>query len=83
MAKAGDLCLVREADRIRTRDGRRNKLHHEKCTGPGTVKRVQPTGLSVDVEMKNRITRKRSVATFTLKPCSDGLRANAHHHRRG
>ena len=67
-AKVGDLVLVREADSTRSREGYGAKLHHEKYTGPWSITRVLMTGLSVEVELRGRKTRKRTVATSALKP---------------
>ena len=67
-AKAGDLGLVREASCTCSREGCGNELHHEKYTGPWTIKRVLQTGLSVEVELRGRRTRERTVATSVLKP---------------
>ena len=60
--------LVREADSTRSREGYGTKLHHEKYTGPWSITRVLMTGLSVEVELRGRKTRKRTVATSALKP---------------
>ena len=60
--------LVREADSTRGREGYGTKLHHEKYTGPWPITRVLMTGLSVEVELRGRKTRKRTVATSALKP---------------
>ena len=67
MAKAGDLVLVREASSTCSREGCGNKVHHEKYTGPWTIKVLQ-TGLSVEVELRVRRIRKRTVTTSSLKP---------------
>ena len=67
-AEAGDLVLVREASSTRSREGCGNKLHHEKYTGPWTIKRVLMTSLSVEVELRGRRSRKLAVATSALKP---------------
>ena len=67
-AKVGDLVLVREADSTRSREGYGTKLHHEKYTGPWSTTRVLTTGLSVEVKLRGRKTRKRTVATSALKP---------------
>ena len=72
-AKVGELGLVREAGSTRSCEDCGNELYHEKYTDARTVKRVPQTGLSVEVEMKNRRTRKRTVATSALKsPTMDG-----------
>ena len=60
--------LVREARSTRSREGCETKLHHEKYTGPWTIKRVVLTGLSVEIELRDRKTQKRTVATSALKP---------------
>ena len=60
--------LVREADSTRRREGHGTKLHHEKYTGPWSITRVLMTGLSVEVELRGRKNRKRTVATSALKP---------------
>ena len=67
-AEVGDLVLVREADSNRSREGYGTKLHHDKYTGPWSITRVLMTGLSVEVELRGRKTRKRTVATSALKP---------------
>ena len=83
MVKVGDLDLVREASSTRTREWCGNKLHPEKDTDPWTVKRVLQTGLSVEVEIQNRRTRKHTVATSALKPFNDGWHADGYFLRRG
>ena len=66
-AKVVDLVLVRQADSTRSREGYGTKLHHEKYTGPWSITRVLMTGLSVEVELRGRKTRKRTVATSAIK----------------
>ena len=66
-AKAGDLVLVREASCTRSREGCGKKPHHEKYIKPWTIKRVLQTGRRVEVELRGRKTRKRTVATSALK----------------
>ena len=67
-AKVGDLVLVREADSTRSREGYGTKLHHEKYTGPWSITRALMTGLSVEVELRGKKTRKCTVVTSALKP---------------
>ena len=78
MAKVDDLGLARKEGCTRSREGCGNKLHHEKYTGPWTVKRLLQTGLGVEVEMLDRRTRKRTVATSALRLFNDGWHAEAH-----
>ena len=83
MVKAGDLGLLQEAGSTGTYKRWGNKLHFEKYTDLGAVKRVRPTGLRVDVEMQKKKSRKRTGATSTLKPPHDGLHADGHHYKHG
>ena len=67
-AKVGDLVLVRETDSTHTREGYGTQLNYEKYIGPWSITRVLITGLGVQVELRGRKTRKRTVATSALKP---------------
>jgi len=64
----GDLLLVREADSSRHRDHRGRKLQHERYTGPWKATEIIRPGISLEVTMQGRKTRKRRVPTADIKP---------------
>jgi len=68
LVEKGSLVLVRESESSRHRDNRGRKLQHDHYTGPWRVTEVVRAGISVQVTMRGRKQRTRTVSVADVKP---------------
>ena len=82
-AKAGNLVLVEETGSTRNREGVWKQTSRREIYRPVDSETRSTIGLSVDVEVRGRKTRKCTVAISALSPFNDGCHVDGHHHRCG
>ena len=68
VAHTDDLVLVKESSSNTYRNGRGDKLEHERWTGPWKVNNFLNAGLIIKVAMKGRSTQTRHISSEGIKP---------------
>ena len=68
LVEKGSLVLVCESESSRHRDNRGRKLQHDHYTGPWKVTEVVQAGISIQVTMRGRKQRTRTVSVADVKP---------------